>query len=72
MDNYISYLKKVKGWADERYRKNRYVFTQDGAPSHTVKKTQNWCKVNMADFWQFKYWPPSSPDGNVLDYAVWA
>ncbi|QQP57708.1 Putative transposable element [Caligus rogercresseyi] len=45
---------------------NNYVFTQDGAPAHTFKKAQEFCKGNMASFW-----PSSSPDVNPLDFAVW-
>ncbi|QQP57906.1 Uncharacterized protein FKW44_003059 [Caligus rogercresseyi] len=49
---------------------NNYVFTQDGAPAHTFKKTQEFCKGNMA-FWPADFWPSSSPDVNPLDFAVW-
>ncbi|QQP37387.1 Uncharacterized protein FKW44_017630 [Caligus rogercresseyi] len=38
---------------------NNYVFTQDGAPAHTFKKAQEFCKGNMASFW-----PSSSPDAS--------
>ncbi|QQP33105.1 Putative transposable element [Caligus rogercresseyi] len=50
---------------------NNYVFTQDGAPAHTFKKAQEFCKGNMASFWPADFWPSSSPDVNPLDFAVW-
>ncbi|QQP57496.1 Uncharacterized protein FKW44_002509 [Caligus rogercresseyi] len=50
---------------------NNYVFTQDGAPAHTFKKVQEFCKGNMASFWPADFWPSSSPDVNPLDFAVW-
>ena len=28
-----------------------YIFTQDGAPWHTSKLTQQWCKSNFSGFW---------------------
>ncbi|QQP54209.1 Uncharacterized protein FKW44_006968, partial [Caligus rogercresseyi] len=37
---------------------NNYVFTQDGAPAHTFKKAQEFCKGNMASFWPADFWPP--------------
>ncbi|QQP51083.1 Uncharacterized protein FKW44_012306, partial [Caligus rogercresseyi] len=42
---------------------NNYVFTQDGAPVHTFKKVQEFCKGNMASLWPANFWPSSSPDG---------
>ncbi|QQP54922.1 Uncharacterized protein FKW44_007916 [Caligus rogercresseyi] len=50
---------------------NNYVFTQDGAPAHSFKKVQEFCKGNMASFWPADFWPSSSPDVNPLDFAVW-
>ncbi|KAI6658706.1 hypothetical protein LOD99_10964, partial [Oopsacas minuta] len=28
------------------------IFRQDGAPAHTAKLTQEWCKQNLPAFWQ--------------------
>ncbi len=28
-------------------------------------------KENLPDFWPWGIWPPSSPDLNPLDYAMW-
>ena len=56
----------VLPWLKTNYPDGNYVWTQDGAPCHTAKKVQKFCKTNFADFW-----PPSSPDLNPLDFAVW-
>jgi hypothetical protein len=47
------------------------VFQQDGAPAHNSKRTQDWCRVNLPEFWWKELWLPSSPDCNPLDYFVW-
>lgn len=49
-----------------------YIFTQDGAPAHTSKKTQTWCRENFVDFVSKDFWPPSSPDINPMDFSVWS
>ena len=49
-----------------------FVFQQDGAPAHTSKKTQEWCKSQFPNFWSKEMWPPSSPDLNPMDFSVWA
>ena len=39
---------------------DKFVFQQDGAPSHTSKKAQEWCKRR---FWRFidkQHWPPGA------------
>ncbi len=33
---------------------------------------QNWCKANSPNFWDKFMWPPSSPDLNGMDFAVWS
>ncbi len=53
------------------YQEGNYVLTQDGGPCHTAKKVQKFCKADFADFWSADVWPSSSPDLNLLDYAVW-
>ena len=37
-------------------------FVQDGAPPHTAKATQQWCKKDLPDFIQKDKWPANSPD----------
>ena len=40
--------------------------------SHTANLVQEWCKENMAGFWSKELWPPSSPDLNPIDFAIWS
>lgn len=61
----------VLPWLKANYPEGNYVWTQDGAPCHTAKKVQQFCKTNFANFWPHDFWPPSSPDLNPLDFAVW-
>ncbi|KAG1667495.1 RWD domain-containing protein 4 [Nymphon striatum] len=61
----------VLPWVTEAFGDN-YVFTQDGAPSHTSNVTQQWCKSHFSGFWDKNAWPPSSPDANPMDFAIWS
>ncbi|QQP56652.1 Uncharacterized protein FKW44_001390 [Caligus rogercresseyi] len=66
-DVYYKVLRyKVLPWLKITFPRKNYVFTQDGAPAHTSKKVQEFCKGNMASFWAI-----SSPDVNPLDFSVW-
>lgn len=62
----------VKPWLDVTYPNGGYVFQQDSAPGHKAKVTQKWCTENLAGFWPWTMWPPSSPDLNPLDYGIWS
>lgn len=62
----------VLPWLKANYPDGNYVWTQDGAPAHTAKKTQNFCQSNFRSFWPSSLWPPSSPDLNPLDYSIWS
>ncbi len=57
----------VKPWMDGVAAGRPYIWQQDGAPAHTSKKTQNWCRENLLFFWEKKVWPLSSPDCNPMD-----
>ena len=71
-DSYYKVLRyHVLPWIKANYPNGNYVWTQDGAPCHTAKKVQNFCRRNFADFWPADFWPSSSPDLNPLDYAIW-
>ncbi len=61
----------VKPWINATYPNGGYVWQQDSAPAHMSKKCQKWCKANLAAFWPWTMWPPSSPDLSPMDYAVW-
>jgi DNA-binding Lrp family transcriptional regulator len=72
-EEYIRVLREVvKPWMDGIANGRHYVFQQDGAPAHTSKATQDWCRENLPDFWSKEVWPPCSPDCNPLDYFVWS
>ena len=63
---------QVLPWIKANFNEHEeVVFQQDGAPSHTSKKTQTWLKESMK-FWPKHLWPPSSPDLNPFDYSIWA
>ena len=46
-------------------------FQQDGAPSHTDNRAQQWCKNNFRFFIPKEKWPPNSPELNPMDYSIW-
>ena len=72
-DIYIKILKdKIYPWVLSIYGKGPFVFQQDGAPSHTARKTQEWLTVNFPGFWDKSIWPPYSLDLNVMDYSIWS
>ena len=33
------------------------IFQQDGAPTHTSKRAQEWCSNNLPSFWRKGTWP---------------
>ena len=69
---YIDVLKKhVIPWLKRTYPRGNYVFQQDSAPAHKAKITQKFMDDNFAEYWPCGLWPPSSPDCNPLDYAIW-
>jgi transposase len=73
-EEYIRILKDhVKPWIEANYdlQNTKIVFQQDGAPAHTSKRTQEWLKNNLPDYWGKDLWPPNSPDLNPLDYSIW-
>ena len=71
-DVYLEMLETmVKPWVESQdWGENGFCFQQDGAPSHTSNRTQEWCKENFDFFWDKLWWPPSSPDLNPMDFSV--
>ena len=67
---YIHILeKKVKPCIKANYTPDiKVVFQKDGAPARTAKKTQEWLKENIPDFWPKDLWPPNSPDLNLMEF----
>ncbi|PIC28734.1 hypothetical protein B9Z55_020552 [Caenorhabditis nigoni] len=63
--------KHVLPWAQKHFGQKKYIFQQDGAPAHTAKMAQKWCKDHFPAFIPKDEWPASSPDLNPLDYSVW-
>jgi len=43
------------------------TFVKDGAPGHTEKTTQKWCKENLPNSSQNDWWPANSPDLNPIE-----
>lgn len=69
---YIQMLEeKVLPWVTEAFGTD-YIFTQDGAPAHTSNISQKWCREHFNKFWNKEIWPPSSPDINPMDFAIWS
>ena len=64
----IPFLTAARGHFGNR----AWTFQQDGATSHTSKRTQRWCADHLPRFWTKSMWPPSSPDLNVMDFSIWS
>ena len=68
---YLALLKyEVLPWLQSEYSVAPYVFTQDGASAHSANIVQAWCSENFPAFCNKSMWPPSSPDLNVMDFAM--
>ncbi|QQP36795.1 Uncharacterized protein FKW44_021994, partial [Caligus rogercresseyi] len=71
-ETYYKVLKyTVLTWLKANYPEGNYVWTQNGASSHTSDLCQKFCTANMAHFWPKDMLPSSSPDLNPLDFVVW-
>ena len=44
-----------------------FIFMQEGAPAHTAKLTQQWCRDNLNGFREKADWPGNSPDLNPIE-----
>lgn len=53
-----------------RFADRNWSFVMDGAPAHTARSTQAWCRAELPDFVAASDWPPNSPDLMPLDYYV--
>ena len=61
----------LKAEAHRVFGQGQWTFQQDSAPAHKAKVVQEWCQAEIPDFITSSQWPPSSPDLNPLDYAIW-
>lgn len=61
----------VKPWGQRIFKKQKWTFQEDSAPSHKAKINQNWCRAQPPDFISADERPPSSPDISPLDYSIW-
>ena len=57
----------VLPWLKATYPNGNYVFQQDSAPTHKANTTQEWMKRNLANYWPWTLWPPSSLCLNPLN-----
>ena len=55
--------------ARNQFRRQKWIFTQDGAPSHTAQSSRRWFQDNKVPL--LENWPPSSPELNPMDFYVW-
>ena len=70
---YLDMLKSVViPWCNRVAGGRPWVWQQDSEPAHKSKESQAWLQKECYDFVPFSYWPPSSPDLNLLDYFVWS
>ena len=62
-DVYIKILEDhVRSWITSNFESDaKIVYQQDGGPPHTARKTQEWLRKNMPDFWK---------KGLCLDYNI--
>ena len=49
-----------------------FLFQQDGAPAHTVRKTVQYLEGKGVPFIRPEEWPLNLPDLNPLDYCIWS
>lgn len=57
--------------AKRLYPNSTYLFQQDSAPSHRVKKTVEFLEANDVKFISPDKWIPNSPDVAPCDYFLW-
>ena len=62
----------LKPFGHSKFKNQHWTFQQDGAPAHTAKTVQEWCKREIPDFISKDDWPPCSPDLNPMDFSVWS
>ena len=71
-NSYSKILDFYKKEGDRLFKNNDWTFQQDGASSHTSRKSQEKCQEIFESFISKEKWPPNSPELNPLDYSIWA
>ncbi len=61
---------KVIPWSKTHFGNQYWTFQQDSA--HKAKVVQQFLAENCPDYITSNEWPPSSPDLNPMDYAIWS
>ena len=70
---YLDLLKnKLVPWINATFGESGNILQQDGATSHTANRVQECSKRNMTGYWPKELWPPSFPDLNPIDFAIWS
>ena len=71
--SYKSHLQKqLLPSISKLFSHSKWIFFQDGAPSHGSNLVQNYMEETLGKrFVKKTEWPPSSPDCNPLDYYFW-
>ena len=72
-ENYCKHLQKKVFPAIKKLVKHEgWIFAQYSAPSHWSNLLQGFLEKTLkCCFLKCVEWPPSSPDGNPLDYLFW-
>ena len=68
---YVFLKEQLVPWINAISKESGITLQQDGATFHTANLVQEWGNRNMAGFGTRELWPPSSPDFNPMDFAVW-
>ena len=69
---YMNCLKEVMLPRIKRLAAGRpYIWQQDSISCCTSKRTPSWLWENFCDHITPKFWPPNSPNCNLLDYYAW-
>ena len=74
MEEHLQWLREEYGGAAPELR--GALWFQDSAPAHGAARTQEFLKEKLGEFGirfiEKASWPPSSPELNPMDFAVWA
>ena len=46
---------------------SNFIIQQDGAPAHSARRCQDWCRANLKGFWEKGEWSANSPDLSPIE-----